>query len=268
MSLRMRAISLSAMSIWLTACLLSCGGKNRALTIPRSSQGDVRLLSLGQELLDDKKWEDARSYFQQLLDSYPRSPVAGDARLGIADTYFKQKGPGNRVLSIAEYRDFLTFFPNHPRADYAQHQIAIGHYQQMRNADRDQEPTYKAITEFEKLIEFYRNSRYAQEDQLLLQECYERLSQSELNIGSFYLKQRKHCRAAIPRLQTVVKGFPSFTRMDEAEFLLGEALRLCKRPKEALPHYQKVIENFPDSEYHDEAQEHLATIQKSKKATP
>ncbi len=268
MARRTRLISWLATSTCLIACLLGCGGaKNDASLIPRTAQGDQRLLGLGQQALDDKHWEDARSYFRQLLDSYPRSQLAGDARLGIADTYFHQRGAGNRVLSIAEYRDFLTFFPNHPRADYAQYQVAYGHYQQMHSADRDQEPTLTAVEEFEKLIELYRNSRYAQEGQILLKECYERLAQSELNIGSFYLKQRKHCRAAIPRLETVVNRYPTFMGMDEAQFLLGEALRICKRPMEALPHYQKVVENFPDSKFHEEAQEHLVAIQNGAKTS-
>ena len=196
---------LAAFAAALTAS--SCGGKSDE-ALPAAAQGDERLSAMGRQALEDKKWTEARGYFQQLIDSYPRSQLAGDARLGIADSYFNQSGSGNLILAIAEYRDFLTFFPNHPRADYAQFQIASGHYRQVRSPDRDQEPTELAVEEFEKLIELYRNSRYAEEGREILEECYERLAESEFNIGWFYLKTRKHCRASIPRFQKVVDDLP------------------------------------------------------------
>ncbi len=239
---------------------LCCGEKTTA-KVPQSAQGDQRLLALGRDALDKEKWEDARGYFQQLLDSYPRSPLAGDARLGVADSYFNQKGSGNVVLAIAEYRDFLTFFPNHPRADYAQFQIAYGHYKQIHSPDRDQDPTARAIEEFQKLIDLYRNSRYAEEGKKLLDECKETMAESEFSVGLFYLQVRKHCLAAIARFNDVLTKYPTFSRNDELHFRLGTAYQLCRQPDEAKPHLQAVIDDYPNSEFREEAQSILATLQ-------
>jgi len=241
------------------ATLSGCGGKSDE-AIPVAAQGDERLSAMGRQALENENWTEARGYFQQLIDSYPRSQLAGDARLGIADSYFNQSGSGNMILAIAEYRDFLTFFPNHPRADYAQFQIASGHYRQVRSPDRDQEPTQLAVEEFEKLIELYRNSRYAEEGRVLLEECYERLAESEFNIGWFYLKTRKHCRASIPRFRKVVEEYPSYTNMDEVQFRLGEALLACLQPQEAMAHFEQVVNNYPESEFHEDAQTILASM--------
>jgi outer membrane protein assembly factor BamD len=238
----------------------ACGNKSTEV-LPGNAQGDERLLALGRDALQNEKWEDARGYFQQLLDSFPRSQLAGDARLGVADSYFQQKGSGNLVLAIAEYRDFLTFFPNHPRADYAQYQIAFGHYRQIRPPDRDQEPTTLAIEEFEKLIELYRNSRYAEEGKALLEECYETLGESEFRKGLFYLEIRKACRAAIERFNEVLQNYPSFSRKDELHFRLGTAYNLCNQPDEAKPHFQQVVDGFPDSKFREQAQTELASLQ-------
>jgi outer membrane protein assembly factor BamD len=238
----------------------ACSGK-KTTKAPPGAQGDERLLGLGRDALDKEKWEDARGYFQQLLDSYPRSSLAGDARLGVADSYFNQKGSGNLVLAIAEYRDFLTFFPNHPRADYAQYQIAYGHYKQIHSPDRDQDPTTLAIEEFQKLIELYRNSRYADEGKKLLDECNETMAESQFRVGLFYLQVRKHCRAAIARFNEVLTKYPSYSRNDELHFRLGTAYQLCRQPEEAKPHLQAVIDDYPDSPFRDEAQTILATLQ-------
>jgi len=237
-----------------------CGGKNNDI-LSGPGQGDERLLALGRDAIEREKWEEARGYFQQLLDSYPRSQLAGDARLGVADTYFNQKGSGNLVLAIAEYRDFLTFFPNHPRADYAQFQIGYGHYRQIHSPDRDQDPTALAIEEFEKLVELYRNSRYAEEGQKLLEECYETLAESEFRVGLFYLDIRKACRAAIARFNEVLEKYPAYKRQDELHFRLGSAYQMCGQLDQALPHFQRVVDNYPESEFREEAQTILSTLQ-------
>ncbi len=218
------------------------------------------MLELGRGALEGKDWTDARNYFQQLLDTYPRSQLAGDARIGVADSYFFQRGSGNLVLAIAEYRDFLTFFPNHPRADYAQYQIALGYYKQIHSADRDQEPTRMAVEELDKLTELYRNSLYAEEGRTLLQECYERLAESEFLIGQFYLKTRKWCRGAIPRLKGVLETYPTYSGADKVYFHLGSAYELCNSPSEALPYYQRVIDNYPDSEHREDAEDRLTKL--------
>jgi outer membrane protein assembly factor BamD len=237
-----------------------CGGKEPPV-LPGTSQGDERLIALGRGALEREKWEEARGYFQQLLDAFPRSQLAGDARLGVADSYFNQKGSGNLVLAIAEYRDFLTFFPNHPRADYAQYQIGYGHYRQIHRPDRDQDPTTLAIEEFEKLIELYRNSRYAEEGRKLLDECYETLAESEFQKGLFYLQIRKACRAAIARFNHVIETYPSYQRQDELHFRLGSAFQMCGQLDDALPHFQRVVDSFPESEFRKEAQAVLARLQ-------
>jgi outer membrane protein assembly factor BamD len=260
---RLRPLVSIAATLLLAATVIgfgACSGK-KAPKLQPTAQGDERLLALGRDALQQEKWEDARGYFQQLLDSYPRSTLAGDARLGVADSYFNQKGSGNLVLAIAEYRDFLTFFPNHPRADYAQFQIAYGHYKQIHSPDRDQDPTALAIEEFQKLIELYRNSRYAEQGKKLLDECNETMAESDFQVGLFYLQIRKHCRAAIARFNEVLAKYPTYSRNDELHFRLGTAYQLCRQPEEAKPHLQAVIDDYPNSAFREEAQSLLATLQ-------
>ena len=228
--------------------------------VPTGAQADRRLLALGQQGLDDRDWETARTWFRQLLDSYPRSQFAGDARLGIADTYYNQRGAQNALLAATEYRDYLTFFPNHPRADYAQFQIAFGHFKRRRSADRDQEDTQLAATEFEKLLELYPNSRYAEEARVHLEECRNDLATSVLLKAEFYQDHRKWCRGAIPRLEEVLANYPRFDRRAEVRHRLGQALTECGREQEALVHYQKIVEEHAESPYTQTARERIREI--------
>lgn len=239
----------------------AAGCSNAAVReVPTGAQADRRLLALGQQALEARDWNTARTWFRQLLDTYPRSQFAGDARLGIADSYANQRGQQNALLAATEYRDYLTFFPNHPRADYAQFQIAYGHFRQRRSADRDQEDTRLAAEEFEKLLELYPNSRYAEDAREHLGECRELLATSLLLKAEFYQDMRRWCRGAIPRLEELLAAYPTFHRAAEVRERLARALTDCGRENEALVHYQKIVEEYADSPFVEEARERIREI--------
>ena len=263
----MKGITLASSFVCL-ALLVSCGNKTTVRDFSSAAGGDQLLLDLGQERLEDKDWEEARGYFQQLIDTFPRSQFVGDARIGIADSYFYQKGVGNFVLSIAEYRDVLTFFPNHPRADYVQYQIAYAYYRQKHSADRDQDPTRTAVEELEKLIDLYPSSPYAETGRELLADCNETLADHEYRVGRFYLKVRKHCRGSIARLKGVLENYPTFSRNDEVYWALGEAHVTCGSPMQAMPYYKELIDNYPSSDFKADAEERLGALQAKADESP
>lgn len=254
-----KSIAAGAVLLFLLVSSSGCGPKTTYRDFSAEG-GDQALLELGKQQQEAEHWEDARGFYQQLIDTFPRSPYVGDARIGIADTYFYQRGSGNLVLAIAEYRDVLTFFPNHPRADYVQYQIAYAYYRQKHSADRDQEPTRTAVEELQKLIELYPSSPYAETGNELLRDCNELLAEHEHRVGEFYLNVRKHCRSSIARLKGVVENYPTYSRVDQVYFQLAEALTMCGQPTEALPYYQRVVDNYPTSDYKDDAEERLGTL--------
>ena len=239
----------------------SCGSKTLVRDFSSDPGGDQTLLELGQNQLEEKHWNEARGYFQQLIDTFPRSQYVGDARVGIADSYFDQKGLGNIVLSIAEYRDVLTFFPNHPRADYVQYQIAYAYYRQKRSSDRDQDSTRNAVEELEKLIDLYPSSPHAETGRELLLDCNETLADHEYRIGRFYMTARKHCLGSIARFKGVLENYPTFSRTDEVYWDLGEAYVMCGAPLQAMPYYKELIDNYPSSDLKDDAEKRLGALQ-------
>ena len=62
------------------------------------------------------------------------------------------------MLAINEFREFLSFYPTNPRADYAQYKLGMAHFRQMRAPQRDQTETRDAIKEFETFVARYPNS--------------------------------------------------------------------------------------------------------------
>ena len=113
---------------------------------------DRFLFDRGNEALKENNWLDAREYFRQVVDNYPQSPVRPDAKLGVGDSFLGEKSAESLVLAANEYREFLTFYPRHERADYAQYKLAMSHFQQMRAPERDQTETVNALREFQALL--------------------------------------------------------------------------------------------------------------------
>jgi outer membrane protein assembly factor BamD len=149
---------------------------------------------------------------------------------------------------VNEFREFLTFYPTSPRADYAQLKLGMTHYKQMRKPQRDQSETREAIHEFETFVERYPNSALMEEGRQRLREARDRLSTHEYEVGVFYYKQRWY-PGAIDRLRALLKVDPGFTHRDGAYYFLAESLMKVKLPAEALPYYDKLLAEFETSEY-------------------
>src|SRR3954463_8596590 len=167
----------------------ACASANgRRAVPPGTAQPDQYLYDRGKEALDNKKWLTEREFFKQVTETYTQSPIRPDAKLGIGDTYLGEGSSESLVLAIAEFQEFLSFYPTHPRADYAQYKLGLAHFRQMRAPQRDQTETRDAIREFETFIVRYPNSELMPEVKNRLREAKDRVSQAELEVGRFYYR--------------------------------------------------------------------------------
>ena len=123
-----------------------------------AEEPDKFLWERGTESLNKKKWLVAREFFRQLIDSYPQSPYRADAKLGVADSFLGEGSVEGQVLAINEFREFLSFYPTHARADYAQFKLGMAHFYHMRAAARDQTETRETITELTAFVQRFPNS--------------------------------------------------------------------------------------------------------------
>jgi outer membrane protein assembly factor BamD len=231
----------------LSFSVTGCGAKKDA--VPQgTTEPDKFLYDKGNESLEKHRWLTAREYFRRILDTYPQSNYRPDAKLGIGDSYLGENTTESLILAVNEFREFLTFYPTNPRADYAQLKLGMTHYKQMRKPQRDQSETREAIREFEIFVERYPNSALLGEGRQRLREARDRLSTHEYEVGVFYFKQRWY-PGSIERLKTLLKDDPEFTHRDGAYYFLAESLMKVKLPAEALPYYDKLLAEFETSEY-------------------
>jgi outer membrane protein assembly factor BamD len=245
--LGLRLFAWLVLAVGLTAC--SSTAKKPPTGTP---EPDKFLFESGTEQLNRKHWLTAREYFRQLVDSYPQSRYRAEAKLGIGDTYVGEHSAESFVLAANEFREFMTFYPTHERAGYAQFKLGMTYFYQMHSPERDQTETKEAIKELTVFVERYPKDKLIDEGRARLREAHDRLSQSEYRVGYFYWRSRWY-PGAVDRFKAILAADPEFSNRDAVYFYLADALVKTKRPAEALPFYDKLIKEFEKSEFLVEA---------------
>ena len=251
----------SRLAVGLLLATLLGGCASSAIDLEKlSSPSDQVVWDAGQQAVEDKDWESARQYFRRIVDAFPQSRYQADARIALADSYLAQGGPGNSILAVAAFREFLTLYPSAPQAAYAQYQAAEAYFQQKNSPDRDQTPTLQALDEFQRLLDVYPDSEYVEPARERIGECRQTLARSEFMVGYFYQKTRKAWRAAIGRYERVLREYPDYENMDEVIFRLGEAYNASARFLEARPVFKRLEEEYPESRWLPKARELVAEM--------
>lgn len=255
-----RAMGPVALVLALSA-LGACGSKQPVPTLGQAD-ADVYLFQRGTESLAKKNWLTAREYFRRLVDSYPQSRVRSDAKLGIGDSYIGEGRIESYILGANEFREFLTFFPNSPRADYALYRLAFAQSKQMLKPERDQTATHDAIRELKRFLDSYPDSKYRPEVEKLYRDARDRLSESEFNKGLLYYRIRNPV-GAVGRFTELLKADPEYSKRDKVYYYLAEAYVKLNLLPEGLPYFDRLVTEFPNSDYRKKAEKRLAELKKA-----
>jgi outer membrane protein assembly factor BamD len=236
-----------------------CHHRTETLTPQGLLEADKYLYERGQELLARKKWYQAREHFRKIVENYPQSSYRPDAKLGLGDTYIGENSTESLILAQNEFKEFLTFYPTHERADYAQFRLGYSHYRQLQAPDRDQTETRDTVLEWETFMTRYPSSRLKGEVAPLLRKAKDRLGDAEYKVGSFYWKVKWY-PGAIERFKELLTTDPQYSRRDAVYYLMADAFAAIGRPAEALPYFEKVGQEFQESDYLDRSKKRAAKL--------
>src|ERR1700731_3295285 len=110
---------------------------NKSTSADNTAEPDKVLYNRAIEDIRRGRQEVGRLGLQTLINTYPDSEYLAKAKLGIADSYYKEAGTANMAQAIQGYKDFIVFFPFLDEASYAQMQMGMAHYKEMDKPDRD-----------------------------------------------------------------------------------------------------------------------------------
>jgi outer membrane protein assembly factor BamD len=242
----------------LAATIAGCASKTNALP-PGSADADKFLFDRGSEAAKEKKWINSREYFRNLVDNYPQSSYRPDAKLALGDTYIGEHSTESLLLGANEFREFLTFYPTHPRADYAQLQLARCFVEQMLAPERDQSATRDAIKEIEIFLQRFPNSALMPDARKMERDARDRLSQANYRVGFYYFRVQWYV-GAIDRFRDVLAADPAFSNRDAVYYHLAESLYRTDKKAEALPYYERLVREFEKSEFLEATQKRVAEL--------
>lgn len=241
----------------LAVAVTLAGCSKRAPKDPYAGMEAEQIYEIGVKQLSHKRWKKARKAFQGALGRITTTPeIIAKVHLGLADAYFYDGGVINLAEALSRYTNFLTFYPNHEKADYAQYQLALCYLEQTLSPDRDQTQTEKALSEFLKVPNFYPNSEYVGPAMEKADVAREKLAEADFRIGRQYYKSGAW-EGAVARFNTVLQNYPLYSRIDRLYLLLGDSLIQMKRIDEGRLYLQKLVAEYPKSKYSWDAEDIL-----------
>ena len=209
---------------------------------------DKVLYDKAMDAVKHGRFDVARLDLQTLLNTYPDSQYMMRAKLGVADSWYKEGGAAALTQSEQEYKDFITFFPNVPEAAEAQMRIGDIYFRQMDKPDRDYSNTIHAEEAYRLMLQQFPDSTRVPEAKQHLREVQETLASREADIASFY-STHQNWSATIARYQTVVDTYPLYSHLDDVLVGLGDAYeseaagtRAMKAPAGATKAQQEMFE--------------------------
>jgi len=239
---------------FVTAC---AGGAAPLLTADPT--GTV-LFEQGQDALVDEDWRDAVTAFDTLLRNYPSSPFLAEARLGMGRAHFEQGRVDSLLMAIDAFQAFLTYHPSHKDVDFAQYMVAMTYVAQLRTADRDQEPTRRAIEALDLFIASHSTSNLypsAVEERL---EAIDLLARHEFEVARWQSGRDRDWDAAIDRVAWALEHYPETTLRCELYYTMAEAYKRGEQTEDAIRYYEYVINEYPDCELVEDAQKKIREI--------
>ena len=195
------------------------------------------------------KYEDAARKFEDLDRDHPYAPEARRAIVMAAYAFYKA---GKLPEAIASAQRYTTLHPGTKDAALAHHIIASSYFDDIKQPNRDQSDTRKALAELKTLKARYPDSQYAKDADNRIRVAEDTLAASEMEVGRYYLK-RKNYVASINRFKTVVAEYQTTAHVEEALMRLTECYMALGIKGEAQNAAAVLGHNFPDSQWYKDS---------------
>jgi outer membrane protein assembly factor BamD len=138
-------------------------------------------------------YQKAIDAFQEIVDNYPYSEYSVKAELEIANTYYNQK---KWEEALSYYRDFGDLHPDDENVPYTMFRTGLCYANQVSVPDRDQRVTRLAVESYGDLIDSFPDDPYAEQAREQSRELNIRLAENAFIIANFYFEKEEYQAAA------------------------------------------------------------------------
>ena len=193
--------------------------------------------------IEEEDFTYAVSQYQTLLEEYPFSDYSEEAQLKVAYAQYRTR---QYAESIASFEDFQRMHPTNPNLPFAEFYLAMAFKDQMNDRDRDQSASAQAHSHFQRLLDRYPESPFAEQAREKLHECRVALAEHELAVAEFYLHWSNPIGAEA-RLRRIIAEYPDTETTAEALGRFGDHFQDSGDLVRAALAYAAVLQKYPET---------------------
>ena len=202
------------------------GGDKESKILVANGLSSKALYELAEEKINAGSIGQGIKEYKTILDSYPGSKYAIQARLDIAYNLYKQK---KYNLSIIEINDFIEKYPDLPSTPYAYYLKGVVAEAKSSSildklvtdsAQRDVESIRDAYSYYMDLINTFPDSKYSEDASKKLLNLRNTLSRHEFYVALYYTGIDSHI-AAINRSKFIIENYPNSSSIPDSLHLMA-----------------------------------------------
>lgn len=214
-----------------------------------ADQSPEALYAAGMQELRQNRFQRAVDLFDAVEREHPYSTWATNAKLMAAYADYTR----NRYTeAIGALDRFIQLHPAHRDIAYAYYLRALSQYEQINDAQRDQQQTIIAMAALQEVVNRFPDTAYARDARLKMDLARDHLAGREMHVGRFYQRQGL-LQAAIGRFRRVVEEYQTTNHVPEALHRLTEIYIALGLTEEARRTASVLGHNYPGSTWYQDS---------------
>ena len=203
---------------------------------------------------DKQEYVLAVDIYNEIEKNYPLSNEAIQSQIMNA---FIEYISLNYDEAIFKLNKIIKKYPSYKDIDYVYYMKAVCYYEQINDEELDDDNNVKALENFNQIINRFPNSKYAKDSYQKITLINENVAAKHMNIGLFYLKNKKYL-ASMNRYKIVVEKYSQTKFTPEALHRLVEIYFKLGMSAEAEKTASVIGYNYPKSKWYKHSYELVA----------
>ena len=202
------------------------GGDKESKNLVANGLSSKALYELAEKKINAGSIGQGIKEYKTILDSYPGSKYAIQARLDIAYNLYKQKKYNLSILELNQFIEKYPKLPSTPYAYYLKGVVAEAKSSSMLDkiitdsAQRDVESIRNAYSYYKDLINTFPDSKYSEEASKKLLGLRNTLARHELYVAIYYTNIGSYI-AAINRSKFIIENYPNSSSIPDSLDLMA-----------------------------------------------
>ena len=211
--------------VFMTGCSPFGGGKEPRMLVANGLSSKA-LYELAEEKINAGSISQGIKEYKTILESYPGSKYAIQARLDIAYNLYKQKKYNQSILELNYFIEKYPDLSSTPYAYYLKGVVAEAKSSSILDnlvtdsAQRDVKSTLEAYSYFMDLIDTFPNSKYSEDASKKLSSLMNTLARHELYVAIYYTKIDSNI-AAVNRAKYIIENYPNSSSIPDGLDLMA-----------------------------------------------